>query len=248
MNENWLIVPILTAMAGGASLFLPVFRQKRTFRELYTLGVTLLTSVLLWMLVLNRPADGLLLLHFTGDLNLTLRLDGMGSIFTALIATLWPLATLYAFEYMRHAARQNGFLAFYTITFGVTAGIALSGNMLTLYMFYEMLTLVTVPLVMHDLSDEAVRASRKYLYYSLGGAAFAFIGMVFLIVYGMTLEFRPGGILLSGHTGDRQMLLIIYVMTFFGFSVKAAIFPFHGWLPAVSVPIKMSFALFLLKA
>lgn len=235
MNENWLIVPILTAMAGGASLFLPVFRQKRTFRELYTLGVTLLTSVLLWMLVLNRPADGLLLLHFTGDLNLTLRLDGMGSIFTALIATLWPLATLYAFEYMRHAARQNGFLAFYTITFGVTAGIALSGNMLTLYMFYEMLTLVTVPLVMHDLSDEAVHASRKYLYYSLGGAAFAFIGMVFLIVYGMTLEFRPGGILLSGHTGDRQMLLIIYVMTFFGFSVKAAIFPFHGWLPAVSV-------------
>ena len=159
----------------------------------------------------------------------------MGSVFAALIATLWPFAALYAFEYMRHADRQNGFLAFYTMTFGVTAGIALAGNMLTLYMFYEMLTLVTVPLVMHDLSREAVRASRKYLYYSLGGAAFAFIGMVFLIVYGMTLDFRLGGVLLAGHTGSRDMMLLIYMMTFFGFGVKAAIFPFHGWLSAVSV-------------
>ena len=100
--------------------------------------------------------------------------------------------------------------------------------MLTLYMFYGLLTLVTVPLVMHEMSRESARAGRKYLYYSLGGAAFAFIGMVFLIVYGMTLDFRPGGVLLAGHTGDRQMMLLIYVMTFFGFAVKAAIFPFHA--------------------
>ena len=235
MHETLLILPVLTAILGGALLFSPVFRENRPLREGYTMAVTLLTSVLLWALILRRPEDGLLLLHFTGDLNLTLKLDGMGSVFAALIATLWPLATLYAFEYMRHADRQNGFLAFYTMTFGVTAGIALAGNMLTLYMFYEMLTLVTVPLVMHDLSREAVRASRKYLYYSLGGAAFAFIGMVFPIVYGMTLDFRLGGVLLAGHTGSRDMMLLIYMMTFFGFGVKAAIFPFHGWLPAVSV-------------
>lgn len=235
MHESLLIVPVLTAIVGGAVLFSPVFREKRALRECYTMAVTLVTSALLWALILNRPDNGLLLLHFTGDLNLTLKLDGMGSIFAALIATLWPFATLYAFEYMRHADRQNGFLGFYTMTFGVTAGIALAGNMLTLYMFYEMLTLVTVPLVLHELTRESVRAARKYLYYSLGGAAFAFIGMVFLIVYGMTLEFRLGGVLLAGHTGSRQMLLLIYVMTFFGFSVKAAIFPFHGWLPAVSV-------------
>lgn len=159
MHETLLILPVLTAILGGALLFSPVFRQNRPLREGYTMAVTLLTSVLLWALVLRRPEDGLLLLHFTGDLNLTLKLDGMGSVFAALIATLWPFAALYAFEYMRHADRQNGFLAFYTMTFGVTAGIALAGNMLTLYMFYEMLTLVTVPLVMHDLSREAVRAS-----------------------------------------------------------------------------------------
>ena len=236
MHETFLILPVLTAILGGALLFSPVFRQNRPLREGYTMAVTLLTSVLLWGLVLRRPEDGLLLLHFTGDLNLTLKLDGMGSVFAALIATLWPFAALYAFEYMRHADRQNGFLAFYTMTFGVTAGIALAGNMLTLYMFYEMLTLVTVPLVMHPMTREAIRASRKYLYYSLGGAAFAFLGLVFLLVNGATTAFTPGGTInayaLDSH---HDIMLIIYVMTFFGFSVKAAMFPFHGWLPTASV-------------
>ena len=71
----------------------------------------------------------------------------------------------------------------------MTLGIAMSGNMLTMYCFYELLTLVTVPLVMHTLSHEAVAASRKYFYYSLGGAAFAFIGLIFLIIFGDSLEF-----------------------------------------------------------
>lgn len=234
MNERMLILPVLLPLFGGAILFFPQFK-KRAVREIYTIALTLATSLFIGALILRRPSYGLLLFHFTGDLNLTLRLDGMGSVFAGLIAVLWPLATLYAFEYMRHADRQNGFFAFYTMTYGVTLGIAFAGNLLTLYMFYEMLTLVTVPLVMHDLSREAVRASRKYLYYSLGGAAFAFIGMVFLMVYGVTLDFRPGGMLLGGHMGSRDMMLLIYVMTFFGFGVKAAIFPFHGWLPTASV-------------
>lgn len=84
---------------------------------------------------------------------------------------------------------------FYTITYGVTLGIALADNILTMYFFYELLTLVTVPLVMHTLTREAILASRKYLYYSLGGAAFAFIGMIFVIVYGTTTEFVLGGVL-----------------------------------------------------
>ena len=98
MHETLLILPVLTAILGGALLFSPVFRENRPLREGYTMAVTLLTSVLLWALILRRPEDGLLLLHFTGDLNLTLKLDGMGSVFAALIATLWPFAALYAFE------------------------------------------------------------------------------------------------------------------------------------------------------
>lgn len=125
---------------------------------------------------------------------------------------------------------------FYTITYGVTLGISFAANLLTMYFFYELLTLVTVPLVMHTLTREAILASRKYLYYSLGGAAFAFIGLIFMIVYGSTTDFVLGGVLDIGKIGERtNILLLIYVIAFMGFGVKAAIWPFNSWLPDASV-------------
>ena len=108
---------------------------------------------------------------------------------------------------------------FYTMTYGVTLGIALAEDLITLYFFYEMLTLVTVPLVIHTLKREAIVAARKYLYYSLGGAAFAFIGMIFIIMYGTTNRFVYGGVLDMAKIGDRtNILLLIYVLAFMGFS------------------------------
>jgi len=158
-------------------------------------------------------------------------------VFAGLVAALWPLATLYSFEYMKHEKRERFFFMFYTITYGITLGIAFAEDMLTMYFFYELLTMVTVPLVLHTLTREAILASRKYLYYSLGGAAFAFIGLIFLLTYGTTINFTFGGVLdpavISGD--KRTLLLLIYVIAFCGFGVKAAVFPFHGWLPDASV-------------
>ena len=117
------------------------------------------------------------MINFAGEkLDISLRLDGLGMVFAGLVAALWPLAVLYSFPYMEHEnngrLHENIFYLFYTATYGVTLGVAMSGNMLTMYCFYELLTLVTVPLVLHTLTREAVHASRKYFYYSLGGAAF----------------------------------------------------------------------------
>lgn len=128
-------------------------------------------------------------------LTVMFKLDQMGSVFAGLVAFLWPLATLYAFEYMKHEERKNTFFAFYTMTYGITMGIALSGTLVTLYLFYEMLTLVTLPLVLFTLTVEAVRAARAYLYYSIGGAAFAFLGLIFVLGYSGigTSEFVAGG-------------------------------------------------------
>jgi multicomponent Na+:H+ antiporter subunit D len=164
----------------------------------------------------------------------------MSMVFAGLVSTLWPLATLYSFPYMEHenngSIHINIFYLCYTATYGVTLGIAMSGNMLTMYCFYELLTLVTVPLVMHTLTREAVHASRTYFYYSLGGAAFAFIGMIFLITYGDSLEFIFGGVLNNSLIGDKKnLLLLIYVLAFMGFGVKAAVCPFNSWLPKAGV-------------
>jgi multicomponent Na+:H+ antiporter subunit D len=137
---------------------------------------------------------------------------------------------------MTKEEHEKIFFMFYTMTYGVTLGISLAGNMLTMYFFYELLTLVTVPLVMHTLTREAILASRKYLYYSLGGAAFAFIGLIFIIIYGNTTDFILGGVLNLDKIGDRtNVLLLIYVMAFMGFGVKAAVCPFNSWLPDAGV-------------
>lgn len=93
-----------------------------------------------------------------------------------------------------------------------------------------------MPLVLHTLTREAILASRKYLYYSLGGAAFAFIGLVFIIMYGTTANFQLGGVLDMTKIGDRSnILLLIYVFAFLGFGVKAAVCPFNSWLPQAGV-------------
>ena len=235
MNEIYLFVVILIPfIGGGLAAALPW--KKRTHMLVYLEGLVTLTSVLVWMLLLNRPDGVFTLLNFTGNLTIAFRLDGLGCVFAGLVSFLWPFATLYSFEYMTKEKHEKVFFMFYTITYGVTLGIALADNFLTMYCFYEMLTLVTVPLVMHTLTREAVLASRKYLYYSIGGAAFAFIGMIFILVFGQTSDFALGGVLNpEAIVGHENIFLLIYVFSFFGFGVKAAICPLNSWLPQAGV-------------
>lgn len=196
----------------------------------------IVNSILVWYLLLHHSDSTFLLAHFTGDLSISFKVDGMGMVFAGLISSLWPFATLYAFEYMTKEEHEKIFFLFYTMTYGITLGISLAANLLTMYFFYELLTLVTVPLVMHTLTREAILASRKYLYYSLGGAAFAFIGLIMIIIYGTTTDFILGGVLDLTKIGDRtNVLLFIYVMAFLGFGVKAAVCPFNSWLPDAGV-------------
>ncbi len=204
--------------------------------EVFLESAVIINSILVWYLLLHHSDSTFLLAHFTGDLSICFKVDGMGIVFAGLVSALWPFATLYAFEYMTKEEHEKIFFLFYTMTYGITLGIALSANLLTMYFFYELLTLVTVPLVMHTLTREAILASRKYLYYSLGGAAFAFIGLIMIIIYGTTTDFILGGVLDLAKIGDRtNVLLFIYVMAFLGFGVKAAVFPFNSWLPQAGV-------------
>lgn len=236
MNAGFMVVAILLPVLGGAVIPLIPFKN-RVQMEIYIEVVVLAASVLVWCLLLNRPQEAFVLFRFTGNISVSFRLDGLGSVFAGIVATLWPLATLYAFEYMEHEGHERYFFLFYVVTYGVTLGIAFAEDILSLYFFYEMLTMVTVPLVMHTLTRQAVLASRTYLYYSIGGAAFAFIGMIFILSYGSTGDFVLGGVLDPAKLGTNQtnLLLLIYVLCFCGFSVKAAMFPFSAWLPQAGV-------------
>lgn len=235
MNPIMMLAVILIPVIGGGLLPLIPFRSRRQM-EVYLETVVILTSLLVYSLLMNPPQTALAVVHFTNDLTISFRVDGMTMIFAGLVATLWPFAILYAFEYMKHEGHEKYFFIFYTVTYGITLGIAFAEDMLTMYFFYELLTLVTVPLVVHTLTREAILASRKYLYYSLGGAAFAFIGLIFIMTYGNSLDFVYGGVLDLEKIGGRaDVLLLVYVFAFFGFGVKAAVCPFNSWLPQAGV-------------
>ena len=229
-----LAVILIPVIAGILVLLIPF--KKRSHMEIFLEGMVILNSILVWTLLVHRPENIFTLANFTGNLSISFDVDGMGMVFGGLVSALWPLATLYAFEYMTKEEHEKVFFMFYTMTYSVTLGISFSANLLTMYFFYELLTLVTVPLVMHTLTREAILASRKYLYYSLGGAAFAFIGLIFIIIYGNTTDFVLGGVLDPEKIGARtNVLLLIYVIAFMGFGVKAAISPFNSWLPDAGV-------------
>ena len=229
-----MLVILIPVIAGILVSLIPF--KKRSHMETFLETLVILNSLLVWNLLIHRPESVFTLANFTGNLSISFKVDGMTMVFAGLVSGLWPFATLYAFEYMTKEKNEKIFFTFYTMTYGVTLGISLAGNLLTMYFFYELLTLVTVPLVMHTLTREAILASRKYLYYSLGGAAFAFIGLIFIIIYGSTTDFILGGVLDPEKIGGRtNVLLLIYVIAFMGFGVKAALCPFNSWLPDAGV-------------
>lgn len=236
MNQYWILVAILLPLIGG--IFIPLLPfGKRKNMMIYVEVITIITSLIVWELLLAGTTEEVFhVICFVQGLSIGFKIDGLTMVFAGLVSVLWPLATLYAFEYMEHDKHDKVFFMFYSMSYGVTLGIAFAADLLSMYFFYELLTLATVPLVMHTLTREAIHASRKYLYYSMGGAAFALIGLIFVIVYGEGCEFVLGGVLTASAISDKaDILLIVYLLAFMGFGVKAAIWPVSAWLPEAGV-------------
>lgn len=235
MWDKLIILPILFPMICGAVFsFLPIKSSKG--RNIFIETVVIINAILAIVVLLNRPSELVVIYKMTNKLSLELNIDRMSVVFAGLVTLLWPFATLYAFEYMSgHEHRKKAFFSFYTMTFGITLGVAFAGNLETMYLFYELLTLVTLPLVMHEMNMKSIRAARVYMVYSIAGAAFAFISIIFILNYGDTTSFIFGGVLNHLPKDKEELMRLWYVFAFFGFGVKAAVFPMHGWLPKASV-------------
>lgn len=235
-------LPVLLPVLCGGTMLLrqrsAPFTQKSRAAVLCLTVLTALTALAAVLVSLRRGAavTACTLVEFESGLTLSFRIDGMGAAFAVLVSVLWPLTTVYAFSYMRHEGRERKFFSFFLMSFGVVLGIAFAEDFLTLYIFYELLTLSTLPLVMHAMTPEARWAGRKYLIYSFSGAAVVFAVLVFLMQYGTTLNFTLGGVLNAEKcAGAEELLRVVFLFGFFGYGVKAAVCPLHGWLPDASV-------------
>ena len=169
------------------------------------------------------------------DTALMFRVDAFGMIFALLSSFLWIMVSIYSIGYMRslkeHA--QTRFYFCFAMALLGAAGVALSGNLLTLFMFYEILTLSTFPLVVHKETPEAMRAGRKYLIYLLTGAVFVLFSTGYSYLISGTSISSAGGFLQGN--GSPHILKVILVCFIIGFGSKAAIMPLHEWLPSAMV-------------
>ena len=221
MTPALMIPTILLPILSGICLPALKIEDDSSIKR-FTILTTVLTSLLTWGLILTCSDEALYIVSFANRLHFMLRLDGMGRFFAGIVATLWPLTTLYSFEYLEHDDRKRPFYVFFLLSYGATLGVAMGGNLFSLYCFYELLTLATVPLVLHTQTPAAIRATRLYLSISIGGAAFVFLSIVYLV-------FHHGPLVADAESQ------FFYLMGFFGFAVKAAVFPLHVWLPKASV-------------
>lgn len=166
---------------------------------------------------------------------LALEVEPLGMLFALVASFLWIVTSLYAIGYMRghHEENQTRFFFFFAISIAAAMGVAFSANLFTLFAFYEVLTLCTFPLVTHHGTDAARRAGRVYLGVLLTTSVlFQLLAIVWTWHLAGTLEFRPGGILAG--TASSGVLSVILVLFVFGVG-KAAVMPFHRWLPAAMV-------------
>ena len=173
------------------------------------------------------------LIRFSENVTLSFRIDELGRIGLGAVLILYTCVAFYAFEYMKMEERPNVFFGFLYVSLGALIAVCASGNLVTVYLFFELATLSTVPLVLHEQTKAAVSAGMKYLFYSVAGALMGLFGVFFIYYYGAAgNEFRFGGFVdaaaLEGHEG---ILLAAVFVAIVGFGTKAGMYPMHGWLP-----------------
>lgn len=222
-----IIVPILW---GLLILLIRDFKSRKAL--LAVTGAGLAVAAVLGVAVILSGDAELFLFSFGKNLSLYFHVDNMGRIFAAIVILVWLIAGFYAFEYMKHEKEEKRFFGFYVMVFGILHGLTFAGNMVTYYLFYELMTLLSVPLILHNRSKEAIMGGLKYLFYSLFGAYMVLFGIFFLNKYAVTMDFIPGGTLdMSAVLGHEGLMLAVSFAMIIGFSVKAGMFPLHAWLP-----------------
>jgi NADH-quinone oxidoreductase subunit L/multicomponent Na+:H+ antiporter subunit D len=240
MTEIDALRPLLAVLTAG--LAIPLIYAARNYPD-YREAVTILAAAATLAVVASMVPGVLAGDVYVTDLGMlatgisvTLQVDPLGLLFGLLASLLWLVTSFYSIGYMRGLAEhaQTRYFAAFAASVSAAVGVAFAANLLTLFLFYELLTVATYPLVTHDESDEARAAGRKYLAYTFGGGVAVLGGTVLVFVLTGTTAFTPGGI--EGlATADPVLARAAFALLAGGFGVKAALMPLHSWLPDAMV-------------
>jgi len=233
MNElNLLILPIVFPIVSGLGVL--GLKNTKTPRKnkLFIIFAALFIETVCIILSLCNSKDTYTLLYLADNLDISFHVDTISCIFGGLVSVVWPLVGLYSFEYAKHLENEERFFGFYLIVEGMLVSLCFADNLITFYSFFEMMTLMSLSLVLHELTHSAIMAGLKYLFYSIAGAFAALFGIFFLSQFGGLNSFAAGGILdASQIANNKGIIYASSLLMILGFGTKAGMFPMHGWLP-----------------
>lgn len=233
MNASYLmpIAIALPVLAGLSIGFMDKLNVNRSARNTFS-GIALLLECALACAVALSQESSIVLFSLSDTLPIALKNDTLSRFFTCVMALMWTVSGFFSFAYMAHEKNERSFYAFYHLTLGALMGLCYAGTLVTMYLFFESVTLLSLALVLHERSKAAVSAAIKYLIYSVAGATLGLLGIFFLTPNLQTPYFQPGGSLMPDKlTIPASALLGIVFLCIVGFSTKAGMFPMHGWLP-----------------
>jgi multicomponent Na+:H+ antiporter subunit D len=235
-NELLPLAVISSSLLPGLIIFaLPEDAVRlRTALNLFA-AITKLALVGALLLGVHGGADYAVRHTVLPGIDLVFKIDALALLFVSLSAVLWLFTTLYAIGYLEHAPHRSRFFGFFSLCVTATMGIAMAGNLFTFFIFYELLTLATFPLVVHRGTPQAMRGGTIYLAYTLVGGAVLLAGIVWLQQLAGHTEFVQGGLGNALHGINPAILQAVFLLLIAGVGVKAAIVPLHGWLPRAMV-------------
>jgi formate hydrogenlyase subunit 3/multisubunit Na+/H+ antiporter MnhD subunit len=236
--QPWMLILIVSLPFIGTG-FVILLNNRPDAREAASLSAAVLTFLLCILALPSAfaaQAVSTLPLFILPGLSLQFTADAFGLLFASLASFLWIVTTVYSIGYMRglreHA--QTRYYACFAVCIGAVMGVALSTNLFSLFVFYEILAIAAYPLVVHIETQEALAAGRKYLFYTQAGGVAILAGIMALLAMGNTLDFVAGGNpAIAAISPDFARLAFFLLLA--GFAVKAALVPVHGWLPSAMI-------------
>ncbi len=227
-----IVTVFLPVLAGiGIKFIRPISDNMRAL-NVYVISALALTCALA-IYVISMPSATLRFFQIAPGIEVFFSVDGVSKLFSGLVVFVWLLVGIYATKYMTHEGNMPRFFTYYLIVLGIILGMDYAGNIVTLYAFFELLTFCTIPLIIHSMKKDAIRATYKYLFYSVGGAFLGLIFIFFITNFTTTGDFAWGGTLDPTKSGGNEpFLLVVIFVALIGFGTKAGMFPMHAWLPS----------------
>ena len=237
LNLRPVIAPAIPMIAA---LLIMVFGDKvrPNTREAITITASVLMAVTVFSMalpVLEGQVCDVTLIEITDGIDLHFKTDAMGMVFACVASGLWIVTSIYSIGYMRGHGEKNQtrYFAAFAMCLSGAMGICFASNLVTFFIFYEILTVATYPLVVHYRDNKGIKSGRKYLTYTLASGQLFFAGIVYIYALTGTTEFVPGGFLQGKIQGSAA--LVLFFLMIVGGAVKAGVMPLHSWLPSAMV-------------